>query len=197
MEEAGRTSLYREKRRYPRFELSQALAYQRGVTKGTLRTVDVSLGGIKIQADSPIPVDGRWDFILLLKYEVIKPVGKTVWSNPSSYRKYDVGICFETIPHQCLKRLERFLNGTTLREKLAKQEKVLDQSGIRDLESKPFGLDRLRTNFLKWLRRSYPRDYEKYADRPEIGEDEVKDFLRSKGIDRFDVHYLLQSLRGG
>ena len=197
MEETGRTSLYREKRRYPRFELSQALAYQRGVTKGTLRTVDVSLGGIKIQADSPIPVDGRWDFILLLKYEVIKPVGKTVWSNPSSYRKYDVGICFETIPHQCLKRLERFLNGTTLREKLAKQEKVLDQSGIRDLESKPFGLDRLRTNFLKWLRRSYPRDYEKYADRPEIGEDEVKDFLRSKGIDRFDVHYLLQSLRGG
>jgi hypothetical protein len=197
MEEAGRTSLHGERRRYPRFELSQALAYQRGVTKGTLRTVDLSLGGIKIQTDNSIPVDGRWDLIVLLTYEVIKPVGKTAWSNPSPYRKYDVGIYFDTISHQCLKRLERFLNGTTLREKLAKQEKVLDQSWIRGLESKSFDTDRLRSNFLRWLRRSYPRDYERYADRPEIGEDEVRGFLKSKGIDWFDVQYMLKSLRGG
>jgi hypothetical protein len=197
MEEARRTSLHGERRRYPRFELSQALAYQWGVTKGTLRTVDLSLGGIKIQTDSPIPVDERWDLILLLKYEVIKPVGKTVWSNPSSYRKYDVGICFDTISHQCLKRLERFLNGTTLREELAKREKALDQSGLRVLESKSFELDRLRANFLRWLHRSYPWDYGRYADRPEIGENEVRDFLRIKGIDQFNVHYLLKSLRGG
>jgi c-di-GMP-binding flagellar brake protein YcgR len=162
MEEARRTSLHGERRRYPRFELSQALAYQWGVTKGTLRTVDLSLGGIKIQTDSPIPVDERWDLILLLKYEVIKPVGKTVRSNPSSYRKYDVGICFDTISHQCLKRLERFLNGTTLREELAKREKALDQSGLRVLESKSFELDRLRANFLRWLHRSYPWDYGRY-----------------------------------
>jgi len=197
MEEVERISLHRERRRYPRFQLSQALAYHWGATRGTLRTVDLSLGGTKIQTNRPMPVDERLDLILLLTYEAIKPEGKTVWSNPSSYRKYDVGICFETISHQCLKRLERFLNGTTLREKLEKRENVLDQSGGRGFEWKSFEMDRLRASFLRWLHRSYPRDYGRYANRAEIGENEVRDFLRSKGIDQINVHYLLKSLRGG
>jgi len=197
MGEVGRVLLHGERRRYPRFQLSQALAYQWGATKGTLRTVDLSLGGTKIQTNSPLPVDERLNLILLLTYEAIKPVGKTVWANPSSYRTYTIGISFDTISHQCLKRLERFLNGTPLREELAKQEKVLDQSGLRALECKSFEMDRLRANFLRWLHRSYPWDYDRYADRPEIGENEVRDFLRSKGIDQFNVHYLLKSLRGG
>jgi hypothetical protein len=197
MEEVGKTSLHTERRRYPRFVLSQALAYQWGVTKGTLRTVDVSLGGIKIQIHSPIPVDERLDLILLLEFEAIKPVGKIIWSNPSSYQKYDVGICFETISHQSLKRLERFLNGIPLRDKLWRREKDLDQSGLRGLDSKSFELGRLRANFLRWLHRSYPWEYERYADRPEIGENEITDFLRNKGIDQVNIHYLLKSLRGG
>ncbi len=197
MEEFEKTPLHTERRRYPRFELSQALAYQWGPTKGTLRTVDVSLGGIKIQIDSPIPVDERVDLILLLEFEAIKPVGKIVWSNPSSYQKYDVGICFETISHQSLKRLERFLNGIPLRDKLGNREKDLDQSGLRGLESKSFELGRLRANFLRWLQRSYPWEYKRYADWPEIGENEIKDFLGSKGIDQVNIHYLLKSLSGG
>jgi hypothetical protein len=197
VEEVETISLHRERRRYPRFRVSQALANQWGGTRGTLRTVDLSLGGTKIQTKRPMPVDGRLDLILLLPYEAIKPVGKTVWSNPSSNQDYDVGICFETISQQCLKRLERFLNGTTLKEKLEKREKILDQSGGRGFEWKSFETDRLRANFLRWLHRSYPRDYGRYANRPEIGENEVRDFLRSKGIDQFNVHYLLKSLRGG
>ncbi len=197
MEEVGKTSLHTERRRHPRFELSQALAYQWGVTKGTLRTVDVSLGGVKIQIDSPIPVNERLNIILLLEFEAIKPVGKIIWSNPSSYQKYDVGICFETILHQSLKRLERFLNGIPLRDKLGKRKKDLDQSGLRGLESKSFELGRLRANFLRWLHRSYPWDYERYFDWPEIRENEIKDFLRNKGIDQVDIHHLVKSLRVG
>jgi len=197
MEKVEKTSSHTERRRYPRFKLSQALAYQWGVTKGTLRTVDVSLGGIKIQIDSPIPVDERLELILLLEYEAIKPVGKIVWSNPSLVQKYDVGICFETISHQSLKRLERFLNGIPLRDKLGKREKDFDQSGLRGLESKSFELGRLKANFLRWLHRSYPWDYERYANWPEIGENDIKDFLRNKGIDHVNIHYLLKSLKGG
>lgn len=123
MEEVEKRSFNTERRKYPRFELSRALAYQWGMTKGTLRTIDVSLGGVKIQTDSPIPVGDRLDLIILLEYEAIKPMGKVVWSNPSSNRKYDIGICFETISHQCLQRLTRFLKGTTLRNKLAQGRK--------------------------------------------------------------------------
>lgn len=188
----GKTSFSVERRRHARFELSQALAYQWDATRGTLCTVDVSQGGIKIQTDSPIPVDEKLDLILLLEYEAIQPVGKVVWSNPASYQKYDVGICFETISHQCLRRLERFLNRTTLTEKLAKREKNLNQSGRRAFES-----DQLRFDFLSWLHRSYPWDYDRYVDWPEIGENEIKDFLRSKGFDQVNVQYLMKSLRGG
>jgi len=190
----GRSRFPTERRRYPRFQISQALAYQWGATKGTLRTVDLSLGGTKIQINSPMPVDERLDLILLLKYEAIKPVGKTVWANPVSYRMYNIGICFETISHQCLKGLERFLNATTLREKLEKRQTVFDQSDGRFFEWKSFESDRLRRNFLTWLHKSYPWDYERYAVRPEIGTNEVRDFLRSKGIDQVNIHYLLKSL---
>jgi hypothetical protein len=190
----GKSRFLTERRRYPRFQISQALAYQWGATKGTLRTVDLSLGGTKIQINSPMPVDERLDLILLLKYEAIKPVGKTVWAHPVPYRMYNIGISFETISHQCLKGLERFLNATTLREKLEKRQTVLDQSDGRVFEWKSFESDRLRRNFLTWLHKSYPWDYERYAVRPEIGTNEVRDFLRSKGIDQINIHYLLKSL---
>ncbi len=192
MEEVGRTSYHTERRRHPRFKLSQALAYEWGETGGTVRTVDVSLGGIKIQTDSPIPVDERLDLILVLDYEAINPVGKIVWSKPSSGGKYDVGISFETISHRCLKRVQRFLEEIVVREKLARRQRDLDQSGPEDLES-----SRLRFTFLRWLHKSYPWDYESYADRPEIGENEIMDFLRSKGFDQVDTDYLLKSLKGG
>ena len=197
MEEVERISLHRERRRYPRFQLSQALAYQWGGTRGTIRTVDLSLGGTKIQTSSPMPVDERLDLILLLTYEAIKPVGKTVWSNPSSYRNYDVGICFETISHQCLNRLERFLEEAFLREMLAKRKKGLDQSAPEGLKSESLDSNRLRFSFLRWLHKSYPWDYERYADRSEIGENEMRDFLRNKGFDQVYVDYLLKSLKGG
>ena len=190
----GKRSLHAERRRYPRFELSQALSYQCGATRGTLRTVDVSLGGVKIRTDSPIPIDETVDLTLLLEYEAIRPGGKVVWSNPSSDGKYDVGISFETISHRCLKRLERFLEEAAFREKLAKQEKGLGQSGPGGLDSKSFKSDRLRFNFLRWLHKAYSWDYERYAEWPEIGENEIRDFLGGKGFDRADVDYLLKSI---
>jgi hypothetical protein len=139
-----------ERRRYPRFELSQALAYRWGVTKGTLRTVDLSLGGVKIQTDSRMPADERLDLILLLDYGAVRLVGKTVWAKAKAlpHRKFDVGISFETISHHVLERLDRFLKGTTVRDKLAKRETVLGQSGLEGFNAKSFESDRLRSSFV-------------------------------------------------
>ncbi len=197
MEGIGKTSFLRERRRHKRFELSLALAYQWGMTKGTLRTVDLSLGGVKIQADVPIPIDEKLHLIILIENEAVKPLGRVVRSAPSSNRKYDVGICFETISHQCLTRLDRFLHGITPKGDQAKGEEFLEESGLKGLALKPFELDGLTTNFLGWLYKSYPRDYKRYAHQPEIRENEIKDFLKSKGIDTVNIHYLIKSLRGG
>jgi len=197
MEGIGRTPFPRERRRHERLELSRALAYQWGMTRGTFRNVDLSLGGIRVQTERPIPVGERLELIVLLEYEAIKPVGKVVWSDPTSNRMYDVAICFESLSHQCLKRLERFLYGTILKEKLARREKALGQSDLEGVEQKSFELGRLRANFLRLLDKSYPGDYQRYARQPRIGENEIRDFLRSKGIDNLDIHYLLKSLRGG
>ncbi len=197
MEGKEKTRFLRERRRHKRFKLSQALSYQWGMKKGTLRTVDVSMGGVRIQTDRPIPVHERVDLIILLAYEAIKPIGKVVWSDPSPNRKYDVGISFESISHQCLKRLDRFFHGITLKDELLKRGKTLGQSGPKDLKSKPFELDRLKANFLKWLHKSYPGDYGRYAALPKIDDNEIIDFLKKKGIDNVNIHYLLKSLRSG
>ncbi len=187
----------RERRRHKRFELSLAMAYHWGMLKGTLRTCDVSLGGVKIQPDTPMPVDERLDLIILLENEAIRPLGRVVRSSPSSNQKYDVGICFETISQQCLERLERFLRVVPGKRGEANRQKVLDESVGRGSASKSFGLNRLRINFLRWLHQSYPADYKRYALRPAIGEREIWDFLKSKGIDRVNIYYLMKSLRGG
>lgn len=186
-----------EKRRHPRFELSLALACTCGGTKNTLRTVDVSLGGTRIQTDRPIPVDERLNLIILLENEAIKPLGKVVRSRQSSNRKYDVGISFEAISHQCLSRLKRFLEGKALQRGAADRGKDPDYSNLGLLQSKSFESDRLKLNFLRWLHKSYPLDYERYAVRPEIGTNDVRVFLRSKGIDQVNIHYLLKSLGAG
>ena len=183
-----------ERRSYPRFALPLALAYTCGATKGTLRTVDVSLGGTRIQTDRPILVDERLNLIILFENEAIKPLGKVVRSRQSSNRKYDVGISFRAMSHQCLRRLARFLGGMAQKRNSADHGKDLDQSSLRRLQPKSFEMDRLKHNFLTWVRKSYPWDYERYAVRPKIGANEVRDFLRNKGIDQVNIHYLLKSL---
>lgn len=196
--EGIRKSLFtKERRRHKRFELSLTMAYQWGMVKGTLRTIDVSLGGVRIQTETPIPVDERLDLIILFENQAIKPVGKVVRSSPSSNQRHDIGIRFETISHQCLEQLERFLNGIPGEGKRANWEKARDESKSQGLESKPLQLDRLRGNFLRWVHHSYPGDYQRYAHRPVIGESEVWDFLRSKGIDKINIYYLMKSLKGG
>jgi hypothetical protein len=197
MEGIAKTTFSWERRRYKRFEFSQALACNWSMIKGTLRTVDLSLGGVKIRTDNPIPVGERLDLIILLEYEAIRSAGKVVRSNPLSNGKYDVGILFETISHQCLKRLERFLHGNTLKDEQAKGEKSLKQSGPRGLESKVFELGGLKANFLTWLQKSYPGDYQRYTHQPKISENEIRDFLKSKGIDQVNIYYLMKCLRGG
>lgn len=197
MEGSGKTLFPKERRRHKRFELSLALAYHWGMAKGTLRTVDLSLGGVKIRSDIFIPVDETLDLIILIENEAVKPMGRVVRSDPLSNQKHDVGICFETISHQCLIRLDRFLHGITLKGEQAKPKETLDESGLQGSESKPFELDGLKANFLRWLYKSFPMDYQRYAHQPEIRESKIKDFLKSKGIDTVNIHYLIKSLKGG
>jgi hypothetical protein len=191
-----KTPFPNERRRYPRFDLSLALACQWGNKKDTLRTVDLSLGGIKIQIGSPIHVDESLNLIILLENEVIKPVGNVVRSDPIASRMYDVGICFESISQQCLNRLERFLHGIILEGDQARRDKSPDQFGLEGLESKRLELDRLKITFLRWLHKSYPGDYHRYEHKPKISENDTRDFLKSKGIDSLNIYYLMRSLRG-
>lgn len=144
-----------EKRKYPRFELSQALAYRCGTTKGTLLTGDLSLGGVKIQTASPMPADERLDIMLLVDFETVRLVGKIAWVRPLPYRKFEIGISFETISHQSFERLDRFLKTTTPRDEPAEREKDLGQSGPEGVNTKSDESDRLRSGFLGWKRDEY------------------------------------------
>jgi hypothetical protein len=117
--------------------------------------VDLSLGGVKIQTDSPMPVDERLDIILLADYETVELVGKIVWAKPLPHRKFDIGISFETISHQSFEQLDRLLKGTTPRDKPERREKDFDQSGPEDVNAQSFESDRLRNSFLGWKQDAY------------------------------------------
>jgi hypothetical protein len=102
-----------------------------------------------------MPADERLDLILLLDYGAVRLAGKTVWAKALPHRKFDVGISFETISRHVLERLDRFLKGTTVRDKLAKRETVLGQSGLEGFNAKSFESDRLRSGFLGRNRDEY------------------------------------------
>lgn len=197
MEGIGKTPFPRERRRHKRYELSLALAYQWGAARDTLRTVDVSLGGIKVRTDSPFPIDQSLRLTILIGNAAIKPVGKVVRSKPISGRKYDAGICFESISPEYAISLEQFLHGITRNGNQLERRKPAEQSRLEASPSEPFESDRLRGTFLTWLAKTYPVDHQVYADRAEIREHEIRDFLKRKGIDNLNAYYLLRSLRGG
>lgn len=190
-------SLRPDRRRHIRLAISLPLAYQWRTAKDTLRTVDVSLGGVRIQTDTPIPIDETIDLTILMENEAINPVGRVIWSNPRSDWMFDVGICFESISDEGLDRLKEFLHAMTVEGNQAKREKPVDQSFLKALESRPHELNRLRANFLRWLSKSYPGDYQRYAGRTEIGVHEIQTFLKNKGIDSLNIYYLIKSLREG
>jgi len=102
-----------------------------------------------------MPADERLDIILLVDYETVRLVGKIVWANPLPYRKFDIGISFETISYESFERLDRFLKGATQRDKLAKREKVPGQSGLEDLNAESSESDRLRGSFPERNRDEY------------------------------------------
>ena len=112
--------------------------------------MDVSLGGVKIQTDSPMPADERLDIILLVDDGTVRLVGKIAWARPLPYRKFDVGISFETISQQSFQRLDRFLKETAQRDEPADSEKGVGQTGPEDGDTKSSESDRLRSNFLGW-----------------------------------------------
>ncbi len=56
-------------------------------------------------------------------------------------------------------------------------------------------MDRLNTSFPAWLNKSYPGDHQRYARQSRIGENEIRDFMKSKGIDNLSIYYLMKSLR--
>ncbi len=87
----------------------------------------------------------------------------------------------------------QFLNEVTLTEPSAVREKALEQSDLGSVESKSSERNRLKANFLGWLHKSYPGDYDRYAHQPKIGEYDIRDFLKSKGIDHAESNYLLRS----
>jgi hypothetical protein len=197
MDEDQDQSFRRDRRRHIRFVISLPLAYQWRTTKDTLRTIDISLGGVKIQTDSPIPIDETIDLTILMENEAINPVGRVIWSNLRSDWMFDVGICFESISDQCLDRLEQFLHGTTIEGDRAKRGNSVDQSFLEALDSRPHELNKLRGNFLRWLSKSYPADYKRYAGETVIGVYEIQTFLKNKGIDSLNIYYLIKSLREG
>lgn len=100
-------------------------------------------------------LDERLDIVLLVDYETVKLVGKIVWAKPLPHRKFDIGISFETISHRSFERLDRYLKGTTLRDRPAEREKGTGQSAPAGGNAKSMQSDRLRSSFLGWKRDQY------------------------------------------
>ena len=104
----------KDRRRFPRFNCSHPLLFIR--FKGTeieekeppTRTVDLSLGGIKIRTHEAIPLSDVLEFSLAIKGKKIKCKGRVIYKAFESEGIWNVGLSFEQVDSEVFHTLAEY-----------------------------------------------------------------------------------------
>jgi c-di-GMP-binding flagellar brake protein YcgR len=93
----------REKRRFPRLDSTHLISYthfddtNRPDEMGMGRTLDLSQGGVTIQAHRAFPVNTGLEMVIALEEKLIRAKGRVVHARAVGKELYDLGVCFTEI----------------------------------------------------------------------------------------------------
>ena len=104
----------KEKRRHVRYPVSTMVVYQDADSPILSRTINLSLGGVKIPTSSPLKLYDQLDLILILgEEEACQVQGEVVHSSRikrNGYQYYS-GLKFKNVPAKEKRKLEKFISG--------------------------------------------------------------------------------------
>jgi len=103
-------TLQEERRRYPRFDPAPEITYSYGFYSEPIqaKTLQLSLGGARIQTELPLLVGETLEVNISVEDEEIDVVGKVVHAHSVSDTSFVVGLSFENISEIKRKVLNHF-----------------------------------------------------------------------------------------
>jgi len=93
----------REKRRFPRLDSTHLISYTHFDDKDTPdemgmgKTLDLSQGGVTIQAHRSFPANTGLEMVIALEDKLIRVKGRVVHSRAVGKELYDLGVCFTEV----------------------------------------------------------------------------------------------------
>jgi hypothetical protein len=90
-----RTVVVKERRKAPRFNVHHPVRFKRKDRRKDCRSIDISLGGIKIETDGHVLPDDVLELTLLVRESMIKAKGKVVYVEELPDGNFHAGIVFE------------------------------------------------------------------------------------------------------
>ena len=110
---------FKEKRRFPRLDSSHLISfihYDAGDAPsdtGMGKTLDISRGGVTIQAYRSFPVNTGLELTIAMGEKLVKVRGRVVHSREVDKELYDIGVCFTEIDESDREALAAFFQKTS------------------------------------------------------------------------------------
>ena len=113
-----RQQLFEEKRKHPRHYVSALLLYQENGHFKVTRTVNLSLGGLKMVAESRVPSATALDLVLVLDDKATRFKGNVVYSEKvaDAPPRFHMGVRFRELGEAEKQALESYLTSVSKRE---------------------------------------------------------------------------------
>ncbi len=100
----------KERRKHKRFELLNLVVYKQFEIEKITKTIDLSIGGMKIRTEFPVPLHEELEISIRIGDEIFKSGGKVVYTNERKDGDYDIGVNFINVPEESLHLLSQYLS---------------------------------------------------------------------------------------
>ena len=101
-----------DRRKARRFDLVRLVVYKHFDIEKITKTINISMGGMKIRTEFPVEQDERLDVSIKIGDKEFESGARVVYCKETEEKTYNVGLMFEgTVPEQ-LRLLNRFLSET-------------------------------------------------------------------------------------
>lgn len=98
-----------ERRRHRRFELLNLVVFKQFEIEKISKTVNLSMGGMKIRTEFPVPLDEELEISIKLGEDIFRSQGKVIYANERKEGDFDIGVNFINSPEESLNLLRHYL----------------------------------------------------------------------------------------
>lgn len=103
-------ALHKERRRHRRFELLNLVVYKKFEIEKITKTIDLSMGGMKIRTEFPVPLHEELEITIRIGDEIFRSEGKVMYANERKDGDFDIGVNFINTSEESLNILNQYLS---------------------------------------------------------------------------------------